>query len=32
MGKAYVDSINEEQMREYRGTVTQAGIRSEFYF
>ena len=30
MGKAYVDSINEEQMREYRGTVTQAGIRSEF--
>jgi glutaminyl-tRNA synthetase len=30
MGKAYVDSINEEQMREYRGTVTQAGRRSEF--
>ena len=29
-GCAYVDSINEEQMREYRGTVTQAGIRSEF--
>jgi glutaminyl-tRNA synthetase len=30
MGKAYVDSITEEQMREYRGTVTQAGKRSEF--
>lgn len=30
MGKAYVDSINEEEMREYRGTVTQAGIRSKF--
>ena len=30
MGKAYVDSINEEEMREYRGTVTQAGRRSEF--
>ena len=30
MDKAYVDSINEEQMREYRGTVTQAGKRSEF--
>lgn len=30
MGKAYVDSINEEQMREYRGTVTQAGRRSEY--
>ena len=29
-GCAYVDSISEEQMREYRGTVTQAGIRSEF--
>ena len=29
-GCAYVDSINEEQMREYRGTVTKAGIRSEF--
>jgi glutaminyl-tRNA synthetase len=30
MGKAYVDSINEEEMREYRGTVTQAGKRSEY--
>ncbi|GGD48456.1 glutamine--tRNA ligase [Malaciobacter pacificus] len=30
MGKAYVDSIDEEQMREYRGTVTEAGKRSEF--
>ena len=30
MGKAYVDSINEEEMREYRGTVTQAGRRSEY--
>ena len=30
MGKAYVDSLDEEQMREYRGTVTQAGRRSEF--
>ncbi|RXK07236.1 glutamine--tRNA ligase/YqeY domain fusion protein [Halarcobacter bivalviorum] len=30
MGKAYVDSINEEQMREFRGTVTEPGKRSEF--
>ncbi|MEA3523814.1 MAG: glutamine--tRNA ligase/YqeY domain fusion protein [Campylobacterota bacterium] len=30
MGKAYVDSIDEEQMREYRGTVTEAGKRSKF--
>ena len=30
MGKAYVDSINEEEMREYRGTVTQAGKRSKY--
>ena len=30
MGKAYVDSIDEEQMREYRGTVTKAGKRSEY--
>ena len=30
IGKAYVDSINEEEMREYRGTVTQAGRRSEY--
>ncbi|AQW87725.1 glutaminyl-tRNA synthetase/YqeY domain fusion protein [Campylobacter pinnipediorum subsp. caledonicus] len=30
MGKAYVDSISEDQMSEYRGTVTSAGKRSEF--
>ena len=30
MGKAYVDSLDEEQMREYRGTVTTPGKRSEF--
>ncbi|OPA72145.1 glutamine--tRNA ligase [Campylobacter pinnipediorum subsp. caledonicus] len=30
IGKAYVDSISEEQMSEYRGTVTSAGKRSEF--
>ncbi|MGA1931174.1 glutamine--tRNA ligase/YqeY domain fusion protein [Arcobacter sp. YIC-464] len=30
MGKAYVDSIDEEQMRELRGTVTEAGKRSEY--
>lgn len=30
MGKAYVDSINEEEMREYRGTVTEPGKRSKF--
>jgi len=30
MNKAYVDSINEEEMREYRGTVTQAGKRSVY--
>ncbi|RXK14646.1 glutamine--tRNA ligase [Halarcobacter mediterraneus] len=30
MGKAYVDSLNEEEIREYRGTVTQAGKRSEY--
>lgn len=28
MGKAYVDSLNEEEIREYRGTITQAGRRS----
>jgi len=28
MGKAYVDSVDEEEMRELRGTVTQAGKRS----
>ncbi|MFK5937927.1 MAG: glutamine--tRNA ligase/YqeY domain fusion protein [Sulfurimonas sp.] len=30
MGKAYVDSLNEEEIRQYRGTVTQAGKRSKF--
>ena len=30
MGKAYVDSLPEEEMREYRGTVTQAGKRSKY--
>jgi len=28
MGKAYVDSTTEEEMRQLRGTVTQAGERS----
>ena len=30
MGKAYVDSLNEEEMREYRGTVTEPGRRSHY--
>ena len=30
MGKAYVDSVNEEEMRSLRGTVTEAGKRSKF--
>jgi glutaminyl-tRNA synthetase len=30
MDKAYVDSVDEEQMRSLRGTVTQAGKRSEY--
>ncbi len=30
MGKAYVDSLTEEEIREYRGTVTQAGRRSKY--
>ncbi|WP_373035333.1 glutamine--tRNA ligase/YqeY domain fusion protein [Sulfurimonas sp.] len=30
MGKAYVDSVNEEEMREYRGTVTEPGRRSKY--
>jgi glutaminyl-tRNA synthetase len=30
MGKAYVDSLDEEAMREYRGTVTEPGKRSRF--
>ena len=28
MGKAYVDSLSEEEIREYRGTVTEPGRRS----
>ncbi len=30
MGKAYVDSLSEEEIREYRGTVTQPGKRSKY--
>jgi len=30
MGKAYVDSVDEEEMRELRGTVTEAGKRSNY--
>ncbi|HIP12871.1 MAG TPA: glutamine--tRNA ligase/YqeY domain fusion protein [Arcobacter sp.] len=30
MGKAYVDSVDEEEMRELRGTVTTSGQRSKF--
>jgi glutaminyl-tRNA synthetase len=30
MGKAYVDSIDEETMRKLRGTVTEPGRRSEY--
>ncbi|MCD6258747.1 MAG: glutamine--tRNA ligase/YqeY domain fusion protein [Helicobacteraceae bacterium] len=30
MNKAYVDSLDEETMREYRGTVTEPGKRSEY--
>ncbi|MBD3791138.1 MAG: glutamine--tRNA ligase/YqeY domain fusion protein [Campylobacterales bacterium] len=30
MGKAYVDSLDEETMREYRGTVTEPGRRSQY--
>ncbi len=30
MGKAYVDSVDEEEMRELRGTVTEAGKRSKY--
>jgi glutaminyl-tRNA synthetase len=29
-GKAYVDSLNEEEIRKYRGTVTEAGKPSPF--
>jgi len=30
MGKAYVDSISEDEIKEYRGTVKQAGRRSKY--
>jgi glutaminyl-tRNA synthetase len=30
MGKAYVDSLNEDEIREYRGTVTEAGRPSPY--
>jgi len=30
MGKAYVDSLNEEEIRVYRGSVTEAGKRSKY--
>jgi len=30
MGKAYVDSLSEEEIKEYRGTVTKAGKRSQY--
>jgi len=30
MGKAYVDSLSEEEIREYRGTVTEPGRRSSY--
>ncbi|EDZ62506.1 glutaminyl-tRNA synthetase [Sulfurimonas gotlandica GD1] len=30
MGKAYVDSTNEEEMRQLRGTVTESGKRSKY--
>ena len=30
MEKAYVDSLNEEEIREYRGTVTEPGRRSKY--
>ncbi len=29
-GKAYIDSASEEEIRELRGTVTQAGSRSKY--
>jgi len=29
-GKAYVDDLNQEQIREYRGTLTQPGKESPF--
>ncbi len=30
MDKAYVDSLSEEEIRQYRGTVTQSGKRSKY--
>ncbi|UCG85474.1 MAG: glutamine--tRNA ligase/YqeY domain fusion protein [Gemmatimonadota bacterium] len=30
-GKAYVDSLSEEEIREYRGTVTQPGRESPYH-
>lgn len=30
MGKAYVDSLNEEEIREYRGTIKEPGRRSKY--
>ncbi|MDA3909720.1 MAG: glutamine--tRNA ligase/YqeY domain fusion protein [Sulfurimonas sp.] len=30
MGKAYVDSLTEEELREYRGMVKEAGKRSKY--
>ncbi len=30
MQKAYVDSLSEDEIREYRGTVTSAGKRSQY--
>ena len=30
MGKAYVDSLNEDEIKEYRGTVTTPGKRSKY--
>ncbi|HEX3126550.1 MAG TPA: glutamine--tRNA ligase/YqeY domain fusion protein [Thermoanaerobaculia bacterium] len=30
MGKAYVDSLNEEEIRQYRGTVTEPGRPSPY--
>jgi len=30
MDKAYVDSLNEEEIREYRGSITEAGRRSKY--
>lgn len=30
MGKAYVDSLSEEEIREYRGSIMEAGRRSVY--